>query len=208
MIFMSGMLGTSQPALLTFPQERPVFLREYSTNHYSVVSYFMSRLTVEILVTALQVFVLVLIGFLTIGFQSNFLMFYINVFALAMVSTALTVMLGCTVEDPKLAQQMLSIVFVPQLLFAGFYVSPSLIPAWLRWLRYIFGLAYAMRIGVLEEFRDCPGETATMACNALVESIEASEDETWWYWIAMGVLFVFFRGLALFFLRQKATKFL
>jgi hypothetical protein len=34
MVLMMGMFGTAQPALLAFPEERPVFLREYSTNQY------------------------------------------------------------------------------------------------------------------------------------------------------------------------------
>jgi ABC-type multidrug transport system ATPase subunit len=208
MIFMAAMMGTAQPALLTFPQERPVFLREYSTNHYSVVSYFLSRLTVEIFVTALQCFVLVLIAFLMIGLQSNFMFFYINTYALAMASTALAVTLGSTVEDPKLATEMMPIVFVPQILFAGFFVSPTLIPAWLRWLRYVFSFTYVMRLGVLEEFSDCVGQQATMACEGLKESIEADSDEAWWYWMTLIALFVFFRLAALFFLRRKATKFL
>jgi hypothetical protein len=42
-----------------FPEQRPVFLREYSTNHYSVVAYFMSRLSMEIFITALQNLLLV-----------------------------------------------------------------------------------------------------------------------------------------------------
>jgi hypothetical protein len=48
---MMGMFGTPLDALMEFPSERPVFLREYSTNHYSVLSYFASRLTMEALVT-------------------------------------------------------------------------------------------------------------------------------------------------------------
>lgn len=59
MVLLMGMFGTAQPALLSFPAERPVFLREYSTNHYSVVSYFVSRLTMEACITALQVLVAV-----------------------------------------------------------------------------------------------------------------------------------------------------
>ena len=55
MVLLMGMFGTAQPALLSFPEERPVFLREYSTNHYSVVSYFLSRLTMEAVITFLQV---------------------------------------------------------------------------------------------------------------------------------------------------------
>jgi ABC-2 type transporter len=54
-VMLMSMFGTAQPALLAFPAERPVFLREYSTNHYSVVSYFLSRFTVEAMLTGLQI---------------------------------------------------------------------------------------------------------------------------------------------------------
>lgn len=57
MVSLMSMFGTAQPALLAFPEERPVFLREYSTNHYSVVSYFISRLTMEATITGAQIFV-------------------------------------------------------------------------------------------------------------------------------------------------------
>ena len=57
MVMMLGMFGTAQPSLLAFPEERPVFLREYSTNHYSVGSYFISRLVIESVVTFFQMVV-------------------------------------------------------------------------------------------------------------------------------------------------------
>ena len=58
-VLLIGMFNTAEPALLSFPQERPVFLREYSTNHYGVGAYFLSRLTMEAVVTAVQVLVFV-----------------------------------------------------------------------------------------------------------------------------------------------------
>lgn len=61
------MVGTAQPALLAFPAERPVFVREYSTNHYSVFAYFMSRLIVEATVTALQVVKIVRFSFCAVS---------------------------------------------------------------------------------------------------------------------------------------------
>lgn len=128
MILLMSMFGTAQPALLSFPEERPVFLREYSTNHYSVISYFVSRLTMEAVVTAGQIMVQLLITYFLIGFQGNFGMYFVTVYSLAMASTALAVALGCSVEDPKLAQEMLPILFVPQMLFAGFFVQTELIP--------------------------------------------------------------------------------
>ncbi len=94
MVMLMSMFGTAQPALLAFPEERPVFLREYSTNHYSVVSYFLARFSMEAVITALQILVQLLITFYLIGLQSSFILFWCNTYALAMSSTALSVLLG------------------------------------------------------------------------------------------------------------------
>ena len=67
-----------------------------------------------------------------IGFKSSFGILFANCYMLAMASTAMAVMLGCSVEDPKLGQELLPLLFVPQMLFAGFFVAPDLIPVWLR----------------------------------------------------------------------------
>lgn len=207
MVVLMSMFGTAQPALLAFPEERPVFLREYSTNHYSVVSYFLARLTMEAFITALQMLVQCIITFFLIGFKAGFGMFYLTIYTLAMSSTALAVMLGCAIEDPKLGQEMLPLLFVPQMLFAGFFVTPDLIPAWLRWARYLCSLTYAIRIIMVEEFDDCGGGDADIACENLLRSVDADPDETWWNWLVLVSLFAGFRLLALRVLQQKALKF-
>ena len=58
-ILLVAMFASALPALLTFPDERPVFLREYSTNHYSVFSYFISKFTMEAINTFIQVLLMV-----------------------------------------------------------------------------------------------------------------------------------------------------
>lgn len=114
MAIMLSMFGNAQPALLAFPQERPVFLREYSTNHYSAVAYFISRFTVEAVITAFQTWVSCIITYFLVGFQAGFGVYYAVIYTLGMASTAVAVLLGCSVEDPKLAQEFLPIIFVPQ----------------------------------------------------------------------------------------------
>lgn len=208
MVVMMSMFGTAQPALLAFPEERPVFLREYSTNHYSVFSYFLSRLTMEAFITALQILVQAVITYFLIEFRSDFLMYYLNMYALAMASTALAVLLGCSVEDPKLGQEMLPILFVPQMLFSGFFVVPELIPVWLRWARYLCSLTYSIRIALLLEFGNgCGSEGGDIACEQLLLNIDADEDDTWWYWLILVALFACLRIFALYVLQQKAVKF-
>jgi len=208
MVLMMGMFGTAQPALLSFPEERPVFLREYSTNHYSVLSYFMSRLTMEATITFVQVLVQITISYFMIGFQANFGVLLLICYALAMSSTALAVMLGCSVEDPKLAQEMLPLLFVPQMLFAGFFVTPSLIPVWLRWAQYLCSLTYAVRLALIAEFnQDCGSDLADKNCEKLLVDVDADPDESWWYWLVLVLLFAVFRLGAVTILRRKASKF-
>ena len=60
--------------------------------------------------------------------------------------------MGCSVENPSVAIEFLPAVFMPQILFAGFFVPPELIPDWLSWIRYICPLTYGVSIVLAAEF--------------------------------------------------------
>lgn len=47
-ILIVAQMTAVQIALFTFPDERPIFLREYSTKHYSVFAYIISHLASEL----------------------------------------------------------------------------------------------------------------------------------------------------------------
>jgi ABC-type multidrug transport system permease subunit len=88
--------------------------------------------------------------FFMIGFQSNFLLFYLALYAVAMSSTAISVFLGCIVEEENTAKGLFPILTVPQMLFAGFFVSPDLIPPVIRWAQYHASLCFdSFRPGLL-----------------------------------------------------------
>jgi ABC-type multidrug transport system permease subunit len=146
-----------------------------------------------------------LVTFWLIGFKAFFPMLWAAAYGLAMGSTALAVLLGCSVEDPKLAQELVPLLFVPQMLFAGFFVTPSLIPIWLRWARYLCALTYAVRIALVAEFKDCA--KTQPGCAKVLSDVDADPDETWWNWLLLVLLFAVFRLGALFILRKKASKF-
>ena len=74
----------------------------------------------------------VIICYFFMSLTMNIFYFFAIVYALAMTSTATAVLLGCAVEDPKMAQEFLPVLFVPQILFAGFFIPTDYIPAWLR----------------------------------------------------------------------------
>ena len=152
-----------------------------------------------------------LISYFMVGLQSGFFYFLAIEYGLAMSSTAYAVLLGCAVEDPKMAVEFLPLLFVPQLLFAGFFVRTDLIPVWLRWAQYLCSLTYGVRLALLAEFGDCAksDQFAGMInpCAQLLDVNQVDEDQRGLYWGILWMLFFIFRlgGLAL--LRKKATKF-
>jgi ABC-2 type transporter len=208
-LLMLAMLGTAQPAILFFPEERPIFLREYSTDHYSVVSYFVSRLFIEAMNTGIQVIIMVAFIYFMVSFNGSLLIYLATTYALAMSGTAMAVMLGVlSGGNAKFAQQLLPLLFIPQLLFSGFFVSPSLIPSFLQWAQYVCVLTYAVRVLIIEEFYNCSDNvTENNQCTRLVENVRADPDDTWFYWTMLVVYFIFFRLVALALLQKSATRF-
>jgi hypothetical protein len=126
-----------------------------------------------------------------------------------MSATAMAVLLGVlSGGNARIAQQLLPVIFIPQLLFSGYFVSPDLVPKLLRWSQYVCVLSYAVRLLMLEEFYNCSDDPFTAArCNMLVTNVKADPDDTVIYWAVMVAYFVFFRLLALFLLRKSATRF-
>jgi ABC-2 type transporter len=108
-ILISTMFGQSQVALTTFPTERPMFIREYATHHYSVVTYFLSRLAMEAFQTILATTVQALLAYFMIGFKQSFWQFLAVTFSLAMTSTAVAVLLSSFFTDSTASESMFTV---------------------------------------------------------------------------------------------------
>jgi len=119
---MANMFSTTLPALVAFPEERPVFLREYSAGCYSVVAYFIARLTMEICITAAQVTVSTLITYFMVGFTQNYGLFWLVTYVMALASTALGVMIGSAVSEPSVAIELLPAVFMREFVESVVYI--------------------------------------------------------------------------------------
>lgn len=119
MSLMANVFSTAIPSLVAFPEERPVFLREYSTDHYSVASYSASRLTMELIINGVQVTISTMLTFFMVGFTLSYWSLWTAVFLLACASSALGVMVGSATESATTAIELLPAVFIPQVLFSG-----------------------------------------------------------------------------------------
>lgn len=96
----------------------------------------------EVLVNALQVPVSSTLWNLLAGFLANFGVFRAGLYNTTSASTTLQVLVGSVSENPSVAIEYLSAVFLPQILFT------RVACAWLRW---IFPLIYGVRIVLVNE---------------------------------------------------------
>mmetsp|Transcript_122755 Transcript_122755/g.392412 ORF Transcript_122755/g.392412 Transcript_122755/m.392412 type:complete len:622 (-) Transcript_122755:512-2377(-) len=201
MLGISGMFGSAQPLLLTFASERPVFMREYASNMYGAVPYFLSKTAVELPVHLLQNIVMWLIAYWAMACQGDFVVAVCATTLISMAAASTALLAACLVADAKQAMEAAPALFVPQILFAGFFIKMEMIPSFMRWLQYICSLKWGMNIIYINEFIDAPGGKVVMEAN------EIKEDNAYIYVIVLLAIFVGFRLLAMVALSRKAKAF-
>jgi hypothetical protein len=120
--------------------------------------------------------------------------------------------LGCSVANVKDVTELAPLLFVPQMLFAGFFIRTSQIPVFLRWAQYLCGIKYGMNLALLLEFgpsvSHCNTSPEAIAnCHNVIASNNIDPDNYWIYIILLFILFAAFRLIAGYVLVKKARKF-
>jgi len=160
-----AMMGAAQPTLLSFPSERPVFLREYAARQYGVAPYFVSKTLVEMPVVLFGQVLTFLVAYWLMGLRGNFAYEVLISWALGITSSSLALVIGCGVASAQKAIQLAPLALIPQMLFSGLFLPVEKIPASLRWVKYVCPLRYAINLLTHVEFRyvkdrldDCKGD--------------------------------------------------
>ena len=206
-ILISAMFGSAQPALLTFVTQRAVFLREYATGTYGSVAWFFSKMMFEIPLTFATSCVQLLITYFLMDLNGNYLYLTVAAWLVGFASSSAALLLGSLVSTVKVAQELSVLVFVPQLLFSGFFIRISQIPEWLSWVQYLCALKYGVNLGSIVEFGDgmCGTNSSIQdECRTLLIRNEIVESDWWVYALVLCAITFGFRSLSLFALVQKA----
>mmetsp|Transcript_105347 Transcript_105347/g.187284 ORF Transcript_105347/g.187284 Transcript_105347/m.187284 type:complete len:662 (-) Transcript_105347:55-2040(-) len=216
----STMMGAAQPVLLQFPQERPVFLREYAAQQYGVVPYFISKTLVEMPVVLMSQVVTFLISYWLMGLHGNWLYLVLISWALGLASSSISLLVGCGVASAQKAIQLAPLALIPQMLFSGLFLPVSKIPPSLRWVRFLCPLKYAINVMTIAEFeyvhqsvQDCLASHSTHDCEMMIpgdflrDQLVQNQSIDWdgWgsYLAALLGLLVAFRVLATILLWRK-----
>ncbi len=87
-----------------------------------------------------------------IDLQGNFFRLVGAAWGLSVAAASLALVVGCVAANAQAAGELSPIVFVPQLLFAGFFVRSAQIPVWLRWSQWLCAIKYALNLISIVEF--------------------------------------------------------
>jgi len=210
MVTIASMFGPAQSVMLSFPFERPMFMREFATGTYGAIAYFVSKAAVELPMTLFQTIVQYIIVYYMIHFQGSWIYLMLAAWGLGISSCSVAVMLGCLVADVKDVTELAPLLFVPQLLFAGFFIRLAQIPVFLRWAQYLCSMKYTINLILLTEFdhrlKSCKGGAAIL-CHGVIVNNNVKREQAWLYILLLAVLFVAFRLIGAIILVKKAKRF-
>jgi len=106
------------------------------------------------------------------------------------------------------AVQLSPLLFVPQILFSGFFIRTTAIPKWLSWAQYLCSLKYGTNLIAIAEFRDVPeeGYQDVYGPGGLFPTNDIKQDREWVYVGIMVGVFCAFRIIACLALAHKARN--
>jgi len=195
-----AMFSACQPTILSFPLERPVFLREFSANMYGTVAYFISKMLLEVPLGAAQALLALLVSHRLMRFQGDFVEMWLTVCLLNACSVSFSLLIGTIVRFPRESGAIGPLVFVPQLMMSGTFIPVQAIPLYLRWMQYFCFLQYAVKMLAIVEFR----RTDPMLRRLIFRTMEVDPELTHVYIGILILMCLFFSCIAIWLLNKKA----
>eukprot|EP01060_Flectonema_neradi_P001184 TRINITY_DN106_c0_g1_i9.p1 TRINITY_DN106_c0_g1~~TRINITY_DN106_c0_g1_i9.p1 ORF type:complete len:646 (+),score=124.90 TRINITY_DN106_c0_g1_i9:54-1940(+) len=198
----------SQPMLIAFPVERPVFLREHVAGTYSARAYMLAKTMIDVPACIVQACITVGIIYGLVGLNAFVLYLFGTIALLCVVSSSTAILLGSAVTRAETAISLSPVTVMPQLLFSGILIAAENIPIWIRWLQWSAPLKYAVNLGLIAEFHDSAvPDDRQLESNNLLFKNEIGRDSWWWYTVILVAMFFSFRIIAAFILSQRAQNF-
>ena len=204
----STFVTSMQFVILTFPEERELFLREQSNKMYGVFSYFISKSIMEIPLLIFIPLLVTLIVYWAVGFRNDFEAFF-NIFGclsiLMFTSNSLGLTLGCIFPNFRIVIYVTAIVIIPIIMFCGYLSNVETIISWLQWVQYLSPMRYSLEIIFTKEFvkSDFSYNNTYLQPQYPLEQYNYNVGTTI-CWIGLVSIGIFVRILGLIFLKIRA----
>ncbi len=146
-------------AVLAFPLERGIFLREYANKLYGIVPYYLSKNLIETPIGLLSTFIYGVIVYYIVGLRPEvqyFFIFLCNFVVLGWLSISMGLFFGASFSSLQTALIITQFSVLPAFLFSGFLINQANMPVWLAWIRFISPFRYSLEASMRNEFENNP----------------------------------------------------
>ena len=207
-ISVNTMFVTAQPMVMTFPLERASFIREYATGTYGTTVYLIAKTLVDVPAAMLQQVIGIIVFYFLTGMNGNFAFMLLSISLFSAVTGSAALLLGAATSSAELAINILPGILMPQILFAGLFVSSDEIPVWLRWLQWIMPLKYGVTLLTIAEFAEGLVPTNRQEeVSLLINRSDVNRDNWYVYVLIMVGIFIFLRTATGILLKRRAQTF-
>ncbi|KAH6832260.1 hypothetical protein C2S53_005609 [Perilla frutescens var. hirtella] len=145
--------SSSNDAVPTFIQERFIFIRETSHNAYRASSYVISSLIVYLPFFAIQGFTFAAITKYILRLHANIISFWLILYASLITTNAYVMLVSAVVPSYITGYAVVIATTALFFLTCGFFLKPSQIPMYWKWLHYISAIKYPFEALLINEFK-------------------------------------------------------
>lgn len=157
LFFMSSIQAfiTVVSAVLTFTEERALFLREKQKNLYTTSAYFVGRTLIDIGLQTILAFVFGMFAYPMVGLQGSGKKFFQFIFCLVLIGQAThsyALIVGALVPFRTVALMLSPMVMVPFMMVTGFFANNKSMPEWMEFVRAVSPQKYMFEALMATEF--------------------------------------------------------
>nr|AIU41651.1 ABC transporter family protein [Hevea brasiliensis] len=194
-------------AIFTFPQERPMLIKERSSGMYRLSSYYFARMAGDLPMELVLPTIFVIFTYWMGGLKSSVITFVLTLLIIlfnVLVSQGLGLALGAILMEAKQATTLASVTMLVFLLAGGYYIQH--IPPFIAWLKYISfsHFCYKLLVGVQYSANEVYECELGMDCRVMdFPAIKClGTDNKGWDVAALSIMLVGYRLLAYVALRM------
>lgn len=142
----NGLMSNLMGVLTTFGNERSTMMREVENGFYKILPYFLSRVIVELPMKFISPTIFIAITYPAVGLQPYFdkwIIAAVLLILLALSGDAIGLFLACIIPNLAVALLIAPMVYLPMMMFSGFFLNPQTTPSYLVWVKWISPMKYA-----------------------------------------------------------------
>ncbi|KAL4222609.1 ATPase [Mactra antiquata] len=204
--------------LSSFPDETPIFLREYGIGLYRIDVYFLCKNIAELPSFTVIPFIFCCITYWMIGLYSSAEAFFIYsaiCILVANISVSFGYIVSTAAKSVSAALAIAPPLLIPLIMFGGFFLNSKSVPVYFIWLEYLSWFKYSNELIAVNQWENvnsiaCDNSTICLykSGDQVLTYLKFTKDNKWLDWGVLFAMLIVYRIIAfiILFVKAKMSK--